>query len=119
MPTIRKRKAKVEKVLKTDVSPFRCSLEVIITSDMVKTGTRLGVEDDDLHGRMGYVISNEGDCIMVLNKNCLCPGLIAHDSAHVVFAMMRQARQSPAKGEETFCYILQNVVDFILENYKK
>jgi zona occludens toxin (predicted ATPase) len=110
-------KTKFEKIFKTQIHPFRCHLMLVVTANPEKTAERLSTED--LTQRCGYVITSEGDCVMVLNQEYISEGLIAHESAHVVFAMLEQAKQDATAGEETFCYMLQDVVDFVSKSCKE
>jgi hypothetical protein len=105
-------KTKFEKIYKTQIEQFRCQLMLVISSDMEFTTKKLGL-DPVYAERMGYVMEADGDCVMVLSEDCIDPGLVSHESSHVAFAMMKFAGQPVELGEETFCYLLQNIVDFV------
>ena len=107
-------KTKFEHIYKTQIEQFRCELMLFVSSNMQTTTKKLGLEENYAE-RMGYVIEKDGDCVMVLNSEYIDPGLVAHEAAHVAFAMMEFAGQPVKEGEETFCYLLQNIIDFVWE----
>lgn len=114
MPAKKKKEYKGSLVL----DPFFYEVSIILTTDFNATITDLDL-GLDFHNKAGLSIGFGDSHLLVFDIQCLDNGVIAHESAHCIFDALESAGQDPVKGEETFTYLLQHVVNFIHAICKK
>lgn len=93
------------------LDPFFYEVIVIISNDFNAT-----VESFDLglefKNKAGLSLGMEDNHVLIFDATCIDNGIIAHECAHCIFDALDSAGQDPVKGEETFTYLLQRLVNF-------
>jgi len=99
----------------TRLDPYGLTLNIIFTKDLVKTAIECDVNPEGLEGKAGFASDNsKGEQLIVLDYDCLNYGIIAHESLHCVFSVMKHIGQPMEGGEEAATYLLQHVIDCII-----
>jgi hypothetical protein len=118
MPSQTKAKrAKKDYMATVMLDPFCYELTVILSHDINNTLNRFGL--GEMENKAGVAVALGDSSMIILDIACLDPGIIAHEAAHCIFSVLESAGQDPIKGEETFTYLLQYVVNFVMAMAKK
>ncbi|MEI8285572.1 MAG: hypothetical protein WCG52_11360 [bacterium] len=94
------------------ISPFKYDVLVILANNFNAALAELGIGREYREKAALFAVNKEHRAL-VFNASILDHGLIAHESAHCVFSAMAEAGQDPVSAEETFAYMLEDLVDSI------
>ena len=94
------------------LNPFRYEVLVILANNFHAALAKLGL-GHEYRDKAGLFIDYNGHGAIVFDTRVLDHGVIAHESAHCIFNALAAVGQDPVSGEETFAYMLQDLVETI------
>ena len=107
-------------VANTVLEPYGIRLNVIFASDLVKAAEANNINSASLEGRAGFAAGSEdGEQWIGLDYDGLNYGIIAHESLHTVFNVMKHIGQPLEGGEEASSYLLQHIFDCVVTAAKQ
>jgi len=100
------------------LDPFLYEVAIVLSDDYNSTIDYLKL-GDELHDKAGVSVYTGDYHILLFDIQHLDSGVIAHEAAHCVFEALNSVGQDPVRGEETFTYLLQHIVNFIHDMCRK
>jgi hypothetical protein len=100
----------------TILEPYGLKLNIIFTSDLVAAADTYHISSENMEGRAGFAACSDGDGEQWLGLDYagLSYGVIAHESLHIVYNVMKQIGQPLEGGEEAAAYLLQHIFDCVV-----
>ena len=104
----------------TLLEPYGLKLHIIFTHDLAKAADVCNINSENMEGRAGFAAaSDDGEQWIGLDYDGLSYGVIAHESLHIVFNVMKHIGQPLEGGEEAATYLLQHIIDCVITAAKQ